>query len=379
MDGDKAVQTRTWGIGIAASVLLLALAIYLIPADTPAPLPAALLEPDTALLATPDPQAEPTPAAAPAPEPEPDVASAPAPSFDTFRLDPDGSLVVAGRAAPGQAVDLMLADEVIASTTADASGSFVIFGDVAPSDQPRRLSLLADAQGAALPSQGSYLVAPIAPPAAAAPPATETAEAADVAPVVAAAPVQPVASDPATPVVVQADAQGVRVVQGAAELAAPNVVLDAITYDPQGNVQLAGRATGAGQVQIYLDDAPVAAADVLAGRDWQIDLPDVATGVYTLRIDEVDISGSVVSRLETPFRREAAANVAAVMADETAVDGFDVAIRTVQPGSTLWAIAEETLGSGILYVQVFEANSDLIRDPDLIYPGQIFRIPALAP
>jgi nucleoid-associated protein YgaU len=106
-------------------------------------------------------------------------------------------------------------------------------------------------------------------------------------------------------------------------------------------------------------------------------LADIATGVYTLRIDEVDAEGGVVSRLETPFRREEAADVAAVLAEETAVEGFEVAVRTVQPGATLWAIAEENLGAGIFYVEVFEANRDLIRDPDLIYPGQIFRIPEI--
>lgn len=49
---------------------------------------------------------------------------------------------------------------------------------------------------------------------------------------------------------------------------------------------------------------------------------------------------------------------------------------TVQPGHTLWAIARGKLGEGILYVQVYEANRDAIRDPDLIYPGQVFTIPS---
>ena len=49
---------------------------------------------------------------------------------------------------------------------------------------------------------------------------------------------------------------------------------------------------------------------------------------------------------------------------------------TVQPGFTLWGIARENFGDGVLYVQVFEANKDKIKDPDLIYPGQIFTIPA---
>ena len=47
----------------------------------------------------------------------------------------------------------------------------------------------------------------------------------------------------------------------------------------------------------------------------------------------------------------------------------------VEKGDTLWAIAQERYGSGFLYVRVFEANQDAIRDPDLIYPGQVFMIP----
>ena len=48
---------------------------------------------------------------------------------------------------------------------------------------------------------------------------------------------------------------------------------------------------------------------------------------------------------------------------------------TVQPGFTLWGIASQQFGDGVMYVQVFEANKDKIRDPDLIYPGQVFVIP----
>jgi len=48
---------------------------------------------------------------------------------------------------------------------------------------------------------------------------------------------------------------------------------------------------------------------------------------------------------------------------------------TVQPGFTLWGIARENFGEGVMYVQVYEANRDKIRNPDLIYPGQVFAIP----
>lgn len=316
------------------------------------------------------------------------------PEFDTFRVETDGTMVVAGRAEPGQVVDIILAGVAIDRVTADAAGNFVSLPTAGPSDKPRRLSLLADPEGRATGSVSSFLLAPIAAPLVVADVGgtdddgaddstlveggTQTAQADTATPTAPTFPEEEVAFVNAPPTVLQADEDGVRVVQGGPSLDAPqeaNVALDAITYDPDGEVQLSGRATGDGAVQIYIDNEPVTTSVVTKGGDWQINLPQIDTGVYTLRIDEVDTAGDVVSRLETPFKREEAADVAAVLAEETSVDGFEVAVKTVQPGATLWAIAKENLGSGILYVAVFEANRDLIRDPDLIYPGQIFRIP----
>ncbi|MEJ8560927.1 peptidoglycan-binding protein [Yoonia sp. GPGPB17] len=371
--------------GIAAAVIGLAI-FALMPQPDIAEAPASEVE-------TPAPAAAEDVVAAPeAPEvvvdaPEPQQ-SPQVPAFDTFRVEPDGSMVIAGRAAPGQTVDVMLSGAAIDRVEADGSGSFVSFTVVDPSDQPRRLSLLADPEGEAVASTTSYIVAPIAAPVVVAvAPATEPGiqdeAAASETPDAPVAPVvdTPAIVAPAPPTVLQADASGVRVVQGTPTLddpeVDPNVALDAITYDPEGEVQLSGRATGDGAVQVYINNEPVTGSPVTEGGDWRIDLPDIDTGVYTLRIDEVDEAGDVVSRLETPFKREEPEEVAAVLAEETSVDGFEVAVRTVQPGATLWAIAEESLGNGIFYVEVFEANSDLIRDPDLIYPGQIFRMPEI--
>ena len=62
-------------------------------------------------------------------------------------------------------------------------------------------------------------------------------------------------------------------------------------------------------------------------------------------------------------------------APEAATPAARAVIVTVQPGFSLWRIARENYGEGLLYVKVFEANRDQIRDPDLIYPGQIFTVP----
>ncbi|MFB0952675.1 MAG: LysM peptidoglycan-binding domain-containing protein, partial [Rhodospirillales bacterium] len=49
----------------------------------------------------------------------------------------------------------------------------------------------------------------------------------------------------------------------------------------------------------------------------------------------------------------------------------------VQPGNSLWRIARRVYGSGFSYSQIFEANKDRIGDPDMIFPGQVFEVPAV--
>ena len=53
------------------------------------------------------------------------------------------------------------------------------------------------------------------------------------------------------------------------------------------------------------------------------------------------------------------------------------AFYTVQSGDTLSKIAEEHYGNAGKYMVIFEANQPMLTDPNLIYPGQKLRIPAL--
>src|SRR5262249_55436187 len=51
----------------------------------------------------------------------------------------------------------------------------------------------------------------------------------------------------------------------------------------------------------------------------------------------------------------------------------------IQPGNNLWRLSRVIYGKGISYTVIYEANKDQIRDPDLIYPGQIFATPHAVP
>ena len=50
-------------------------------------------------------------------------------------------------------------------------------------------------------------------------------------------------------------------------------------------------------------------------------------------------------------------------------------IAIIQPGDHLWKIARQRYGSGFEFTLIYEANKDQIRDPNLIYPGQVFTLP----
>ncbi|WP_415403466.1 peptigoglycan-binding protein LysM [Tateyamaria sp. SN3-11] len=176
---------------------------------------------------------------------------------------------------------------------------------------------------------------------------------------------------PAPVTVLKSTPDGVEVLSATPPAALDNIELDTISYSQTGDVQLAGRAQEEAEVvRVYVDNRPVADLNVGTDGKWRGDLPQIDTGVYTLRVDELNQDGEVTSRVETPFRREDPVVLAQI--DDASAPATQI---TVQTGNTLWGIARDRYGEGRLFVQVFEANRDRIRDADLIFPGQVFALP----
>ncbi|OYX44402.1 MAG: hypothetical protein B7Z02_06575 [Rhodobacterales bacterium 32-67-9] len=376
------------------------------------------------------------------------------PSFDTVRVDADGSVLVAGRAAAGATVSILVDGAEAASAVTDARGAFAALFTLMPSEAPRVMTLVTPgADGAGLASDAEVIVAPFAAPVAVASAESATGSAAETstetdtgtAPEPAAASEEAEAEPAAGPDILIVDAGGVRKQTEAAPVA--DIVIDTIGYGAAGEVEIAGRGRAGAFARLYLDNVEAATVPVDADGAWRAALSGVAAGLYTLRVDQIDGAGKVSSRFETPFQREAPETVTAALqsaaspepaaesaaapepatptpeptataaapaepdAPETLPQAAtpevntgsavtDVAaaeapapaalaaapeppaspatkavIVTVQPGFSLWRIARENYGEGILYVKVYEANKAQIRDPDLIYPGQIFTVP----
>ena len=65
---------------------------------------------------------------------------------------------------------------------------------------------------------------------------------------------------------------------------------------------------------------------------------------------------------------------AVVIKDGSQVAGDDE-FYVIQKGDTLWKIAEQNYGNGAKYTKIVEVNLEVIKNADLIFPGQKIRIP----
>ncbi|WP_353472421.1 LysM peptidoglycan-binding domain-containing protein [Salipiger sp. H15] len=293
-----------------------------------------------------------------------------APSFDLVRAEPGGLITVAGRAEPGSDVVLLLDGREELTSPVGTDGRFAAFFDLPRSDAPQVLRLRMLWQGRQIESEQEVILTPPEPPLVAEEGEGTPEEGTEIA---AAGTAAGAAPEQAAPTVLLSDAEGVEVMQSAESVAPGGVAIEAITYDAAGGVELSGRGSGEAFLRVYLDNSEVTTLQVAANGRWQVALPGIAAGTYTLRVDQLDGKGEVTARAESPFRREAPETLAAATADLPSAES--VTAVTVQPGNTLWAIARDRYGDGMAYVRVFEANKTQIRDPDLIYPGQVFAFP----
>lgn len=66
-----------------------------------------------------------------------------------------------------------------------------------------------------------------------------------------------------------------------------------------------------------------------------------------------------------------------IMADINVADASVFHRHTVSSGETLGKIAKHYYGDAMKYTQIFEANSDILKNPDMIHPDQELIIPNL--
>lgn len=404
------------------------------PADTVASTPA---EPTPAVPAETAPApAEPAPSATP-PATQPsapattDTATAagspaatapgePTPAtFDVARVEPSGNAVLAGRADPKAIIVLYANGQEIARTQANENGEWVVALEkpLAPGEY-ELMVVTASPDGSRQVESRERL-------------AVSVPKTADEPPMVAL-----IAPDAPTKVLQQPEApSGQATAAGTpATTAAPAATGPDATTAPttstgplavatvakdQGRLTVSGTAAPDATVRVYFDDALI--GETKAGSDgaWTLSAThDAGPGDHRVRVDQVaPADGTVTARAEVPFEVLGAADIAAAEANQTPADATDASVASgatapapaaepapaggtqtaaapaagtadagkaaeakrtsirIRRGDDLWSIAERLYGSGERYTAIYRANRKQIRDPDLIYPGQVFVLP----
>lgn len=256
------------------------------------------------------------------------------PSFDVVRIDAGGDAVIAGRAKPGARVTIIDGTTELGQATADSRGEWVFLptGPLPPGS--RELKLRAVNPDGTQVESGETVVLVVPP------------------------------RGQGTALAIKSNRDGTsRVLQGPAGGVPGGLSLDIVDHDDKGRLTVAGRAPAKARVNLYLDNKLLGRATADADGNWRVGatIPS-GKGSHTLRADQVDEKGKVLARVEAQWSR----------GDEPPRGGSTV---TVLQGNSLWRIARRLYGQGVAYTVIYEANRDSIRNPDLIYPGQVFSVP----
>jgi hypothetical protein len=288
-----------------------------------------------------------------------------APSFDVVRVNRRGDAVIAGRAAPGAEVTVRDAGRDIGSVMADERGEWVLLPDepLAPGD--RELTIVVRLpSGDEIESDHSVVLS-----------IPERGDETGETPLAVLVPRDgDGASRPLQVPTTEASVDESGVMADATSgsstdeiVVEAGVGIDSVDYDEAGEMIISGRAEPGASLNIYVDDAYVGTAKPDADGRWTLRPGERLTpGTHTVRVDKVNSEGVVLARIETPLAR--------VKPEELLIGEAKI---VVQPGNSLWRIARRAYGGGIYFSVIYDANRANIRNPDLIYPGQVFSIPDL--
>ena len=297
------------------------------------------------------------------------------PTFDVARIEPTGEAVIAGRAAPGATVELLRNGEVHDRAVADQSGQFVIVPPRLPSGTYDLTLRSTQPDGKQTMSKQNVTVA-----------------------------LEPKATDRPVVALITPNKPTIMLSQPeAAKPAAGAVVVEAVEIEPGGKFHVSGQARPGAALRLYLNDSFITSVTAAADGRFAVTINEgVAPGSYRVRVDEASSSGSVRARAEVPF--SVPDTTASVTAQGTASKRADTAAprlaaagttvlpdsgsppstvvvpkittTTVSRGDSLWRLSQLSYGAGTRYAVIYKANREQIRNPNLIYPGQVFVVPA---
>jgi len=330
----KSDDRRRLAIGAISAAIVLGAVLYVLFADTSETLPTA------------------NPTGQQTQQTETEQAERAVPAFDLVRISRGGTGVIAGRMAPGATVELLANGKKISEVTADENGEWVMILEEPLDAGSVELNLMGRETASADVAEADNVVVVSVPE-------RDNQRFLEREQNGVVAVLTPKSGEGASTVLQK---PGVAAFGEVGE----SLSVDTIDYGDGGAPVFTGRSLPRVDVRLYLDGAFVGSVRADDNGRWQVPYSNgtLSAGEHMIRVDQTIGDGQVQLRIEQPFETGLAID------PTTAESGV-----FVRPGNTLWQIARQLYGSGVRYTVIFRENSEQILDPNLIYPGQIFRLP----
>ena len=258
-------------------------------------------------------------------------------TFDIVRISKTGDIVMAGKSEPNETIELLDGEEIIAEVISDENGEWIWVSELSVKSGIKKFKLqyknnlntssISDQTVIVLFDNKSNNVPKVA---------------------------RVLNSD-----VENIDMLNLKKINDA-------ITLDFLSYSPSGLIILSGRTISNTEIEI------LNSTEVLGKTKSD------ENGVWKFIVKKNDYSNEEIS-IKTKINEE----ILMLTYDQTEIqkrfkktnfEFYDDRI-VVQKGNSLWRIARKTLGGGVFYTEIYKNNLTKIKNPNLIYPGQVFNIP----
>ena len=258
-------------------------------------------------------------------------------TFDIVRISKTGDIVIAGKSEPNQTIELLDGEEIIAEVFSDENGEWIWVSELAINSGIKKFKLqyknnlnkssISDQTVIILVDNESNSVPKVAR-------------------------------------VFSSDVENIDMLN--LEKLNDAITLDVLSYSPPGLIILSGRTISNTEIEI------LKSAEVLGKTKSN------ENGVWKFIINKNDYANEEIS-IKTTISGE----TLIITYDQAEIqkrfkntnfEFYDDRI-IVQKGNSLWRIARKTLGGGIFYTEIYKNNLAKIKNPNIIYPGQVFNIP----
>lgn len=292
-------------------------------------------------------------------------------AFGTIDYNDNGNMVFSGTATAGKKIRLYVDNKFVGDTTSDENGKWIFSGrkDIRPGVHQLRADLLSSGGGVARRAAVPFMRADPVKVAA----LLKTRVKIDVPDTVAAAPAKK-APEKSQPVVTEKTTPAAKTPE--------TVALKKPVSKPAGKPTLkvsAAKPVTPPQPAAKKQSEKMAVAKTPEPEAKKAALPTSVAGKAPepekpqQPVSKTVASAPALSPAPTPVIKMARAPEPA--GDTEAKKPEKVSHVVIQPGNNLWNISRVIYGKGIAYTTIFQANKEQIKDPDRIYPGQIFDTP----